>query len=254
MIIYFDNLIDIYLVPRNYDPKLHPFEVPREYQRALNAVKLDKIFSKPFIGALDGHKDVVQCLMKHPSKLSLMVSGACDGQIKVWNLATRKCVHTWLAHKSIVRSLCIPNHGNYFFSVDDSHNIKQWNLNALEDDNEDNDEPMNTLITKSAIMSMDHHHQEPLLITCGERVELWEETRVEPLRSYNWGVDTVYSVKFNPIETHICAASASDRSITLYDTRKPDPLRRVVLEMRTNALCWNPMEAFVFTAANEDHE
>ena len=31
------------------------------------------------------------------------------------------------------------------------------------------------------------------------------------------------------------------------------PISKVILEMRTNALCWNPMEAFHFTAANENH-
>lgn len=36
--------------------------------------------------------------------------------------------------------------------------------------------------------------------TCGERVDIWEETRSEPLRSLTWGVDTIKSVKFNPIE------------------------------------------------------
>ena len=30
------------------------------------------------------------------------------------------------------------------------------------------------------------------------------------------------------------------------------PIIRVILKMQTNALCWNPMEAFNFTAANED--
>ena len=29
--------------------------------------------------------------------------------------------------------------------------------------------------------------------------------------------------------------------------------RKVILDMRTNAISWNPMEAFVFLAANEDY-
>ena len=28
---------------------------------------------------------------------------------------------------------------------------------------------------------------------------------------------------------------------------------KVILDMRTNAISWNPMEAFVFLAANEDY-
>jgi len=46
-------------IHRNLDPTLHPLERAREYTRALNAVKLDKIFAKPFVGDLHGHKDGV---------------------------------------------------------------------------------------------------------------------------------------------------------------------------------------------------
>lgn len=39
-------------VHRNYDPSLHQFEKAKEYTRALNAAKIDRIFAKPFICAL----------------------------------------------------------------------------------------------------------------------------------------------------------------------------------------------------------
>ena len=48
------------------------------------------------------------------------------------------------------------------------------------------------------------------------------------------------------------ATCGSDRSVILYDIRESSPIRKVVLKMRSNSLCWNPMEAFVFTVANED--
>ena len=38
-----DTTQDIHKMFRNRDPKLHPFEKGREYTRALNAVKLDKV-------------------------------------------------------------------------------------------------------------------------------------------------------------------------------------------------------------------
>ena len=34
-------------------------EEAREYKRALNAVKLEKVFAKPFLASLDGHRDGV---------------------------------------------------------------------------------------------------------------------------------------------------------------------------------------------------
>jgi len=69
-------------VPRNYDPTLHPFEVPREYTRALNATKLERVFAKPFVASLDGHRDGISCIVKHSKSLSTVLSGACDGEVK----------------------------------------------------------------------------------------------------------------------------------------------------------------------------
>lgn len=72
---------DIHKLHRNFDPSLHPFEAPREYTRALNATKLERVFAKPFVGALDGHTDGVNCIARHPRSLSVLLSGSCDGEV-----------------------------------------------------------------------------------------------------------------------------------------------------------------------------
>lgn len=70
---------DLQRVHRNPSPALHPFERPREYVAALNAVKLQRVFAKPFLGDLQGHLDGVYCLLRHPTKVNILASGACDG-------------------------------------------------------------------------------------------------------------------------------------------------------------------------------
>uniref|UniRef100_A0A8C0W6K4 Uncharacterized protein n=1 Tax=Castor canadensis TaxID=51338 RepID=A0A8C0W6K4_CASCN len=75
-----ETKFDLQGVPRNYDPTLHPFEVPQEYVRALNATKLERVFAKAFLASLDGHRDGVNCLAKHPKSLATVLSGACDGE------------------------------------------------------------------------------------------------------------------------------------------------------------------------------
>ncbi|KAH8026421.1 hypothetical protein HPB51_020405 [Rhipicephalus microplus] len=109
-------------------------------------------------------------------------------------------------------------------------------------------------VSCGVLTGISHHRRDALFATCGENVHLWEHARSEPLRALNWGVDTVYAVRFNPIEVNVMASASSDRSIVLYDTRESQPLRRVFLEMRSNTVCWNPMEAFIFTCANEDYK
>ena len=47
-----ETKFDIHKVPRNYAPQLHPFQPQREYVRALNATKLERVFAKPFIGII----------------------------------------------------------------------------------------------------------------------------------------------------------------------------------------------------------
>lgn len=302
---------DIFKVQKNYDPSLHPQALQREYQRALNATKLERVFAKPFIGNMSGHGDVVSNLMKHQTKLSIMASGSYDGQIKIWNLANRKCLRTLQAHNSMVRAMCISRlNSNHFFSVDSNSNIKKWRyfgrdqLNILrksiksskktgnnhdgevassshadyelEDSSDDDEEfrvaldieeevdytdemqdqdiPIDTIIAKNIIIGMDHHYNRPYLVTCGDKIELWEENRKEPVRQWSWGADSTQYCKYNPVELDLFATTSSDRAITLFDMRKPAPLRKVILSMRSNQLCWNPMEAFKFTVANEDQD
>uniref|UniRef100_A0A8C5E0I3 DDB1- and CUL4-associated factor 13 n=1 Tax=Gouania willdenowi TaxID=441366 RepID=A0A8C5E0I3_GOUWI len=214
---------DIQRVPRNYDPSLHPFEVPREYARALNATKLERVFAKPFLASLDGHRDGVHCLAKHRTSLSTLLSGSCDGQVKVWNLTER-----------FVR-------GNSCSFL--------WNL-LLHGKEE---EPLNTILGKTVFTGLDHHQKEGVFATCGQQVDIWDEQRSSPIRSFTWGVDSFSSVRFNPVETELLASCGSDRSVVLYDMRESTPLRKVIMKMRTNTVCWNPMEAYYFTSANEDY-
>lgn len=100
------NKTDIMKVHRNHDPALHPFHRNREYTKAIMGVKLDKIFAKPFLCDLNGHHDSIHCLSIITNKLTILLSGACDGEIKVWDLPSKTCV--WevpSAHSGFVRGI-----------------------------------------------------------------------------------------------------------------------------------------------------
>ncbi len=238
-------------MPRNYDPSLHPLEVPREYTRALNSTKLERVFAKPFIGNLDGHRDGVHTLCKHPLQLNILLSGACDGEVRVWNLAERKCLQTYNAHDGFVRGLCMNPTASMFFSCGNDKIIKHWKydletVTSLL-------EPVQTIVGRTFYTSIDHHMKKPMYATSGEKIDVWDETHLEPIKSYSWGVDSHYVVKFSPVEYHLMASCAADRSIILYDVRQSVPVRKVVMAMSSNSLCWNPLEAMLFTVASEDH-
>ena len=82
---------DLQKVHRNLDPTLHPFEKAIEYTRALNAVKLDRVFAKPFIAALP-HSDGVTCLGRNPARLNSLLVGAADGTLRLWDVAAQRCL------------------------------------------------------------------------------------------------------------------------------------------------------------------
>jgi len=247
---------DIHKVASNLDPALHPFEAPREYQRALNAIKLDRVFAKPFVGALDGHQDGVFCFAKHPHKLSWLLSGACDGEVRLWDPTTRTCMHNATLHQGFVQGITTTPNGSHFITVGQDKTIRVAEMERTVSQAQANggvvEEPIK-ILHKNFFTGVDHHQKQDMFATAGPSLDLWSMTRNEPIQTFSWGADTITSVRFNPVETNILASTADDRNICLYDVRAATPIRKVIMRMRTNAIAWNPMEAFNFVAANEDH-
>ncbi|CAG0917560.1 unnamed protein product [Notodromas monacha] len=252
---------DLHRIERNFDPSLHPLEAGREYVRALNATKLERVFAKPFIGCFDGHQDSVTAILPSPNRLSLLYTAAADGEIRAWRATTRQCVRIRRHGQqgdSCVRGICFSRDAESLLSVGADGVINRWDVKKddfiVDDENEEEDEtPVETIMTKSMLYGVSHHAKDNVFATCGNNCSIWEESRSAPVKSFTWGVDSTHTVSFNQVETSLLAACASDRSIILYDTRESVPLRRVVMKLKCNNLAWNPMEPSIFTVANEDY-
>lgn len=158
------------------------------------------------------------------------------------------------AHTGFVRGLCTNQDGSKFISVGEDKIIRLWNYprSDLETSTDASIDPISSIVGKSVFLGVDHHRRDPSFATCGESVEIWDESRSEPLQSMTWGVDSVTNIRYNPTEQNILVTTGSDRAIALYDVRQASPLRKVLLSMQSNGVRWNPMEAFHFTVANED--
>ncbi|KAK9814546.1 hypothetical protein WJX72_007699 [[Myrmecia] bisecta] len=245
---------DLRKVHHNLDPNLHPFEKAVEYTRALNAAKLDRVFAKPFLAALP-HDDGVMCLARNPRRLNSLLSGCADGEIRLWDIPAQRCLRRLVGHTGQVRGISVIPGGEACVSCSTDCSVKLWKVpfapfeagSVMEDD-----EPVLEFQGKNAFRSIDHHWNKNMFATAGAQVDIWDHTRSEPVNNFDWGADTVLTVRFNPAESDIFATTASDRSIALYDLRMATPIRKLVMQTKTNAIAWNPMEAFNFTAANED--
>ena len=254
-------------VRRSAQPELHPFEKSREYVRALNAVKLDKHFAKPFVGALSGHTDSVNCLAKSPAALSTLVSGSCDGEVIRWDLATREPQWRVQAHSGFVRGMAFSRRGHHFVTCSDDKTVKLWSASAsaaartMGSSSYDNDDlagsdpnkPLATYLGRNAFTDIDHHKKEHNFATGGSTLLLWDTQRSEPIQSFEWGADSITKVRFNPAQHNLLGCLSNDRGVTLYDLKTGSATQKMVMQTRSNALCWNPMEPFHFTLASEDH-
>ncbi|KAL4871775.1 hypothetical protein BDV12DRAFT_19945 [Aspergillus spectabilis] len=239
--------------PRNLDPSQHPFERAREYTRALNAVKMERLFAAPFLGQMgDGHVDGVYTMAKDPGSLERFASGSGDGVVKVWDLTTQGEVWNNTAHENIVKAVCWTPERKLLSCAADK-TIKLFDPYNSSSDSP----PLATYLGQGAFTGLTYHRNLPYFAASSSQISIYDLSRPSstPSQTIHWptSVDTITSVAFNQTETSVLASTAIDRSIILYDLRTSSPLSKLVLRLASNAISWNPMEAFNFAVANEDH-
>ncbi|BEI95176.1 hypothetical protein CcaverHIS631_0101250 [Cutaneotrichosporon cavernicola] len=286
-----------HLLQRNLAPHLHPFAKPREYQRAITAAKMDRMFAKPFVASLGGHQDGAYCLGKDPRRVSVVAAGGGDGEVIVHSLSQRRSLLKIDAHKGMVGGVCWTSEARdgkrgivTCGKLDGT--IKIWRSSAFapglkvdddeggdevldsagavgEDDDDDdlamdedkrntfglNLEPSMIYTSKNGFNGIDHHRSDAMFATASSTVQVWDENRSSPLSTLQFGssVETVTSVRFNQSETSVLASVGTDRTMCLYDIRTGKAERRIMMNMRSNALSWCPTLPTVMLLASEDH-
>ncbi|CAE6412158.1 unnamed protein product [Rhizoctonia solani] len=133
-------------------------------------------------------------------------------------------------------------------------------------------DPIRESIFTSLNSAIDHHRTDQLFATASNIVQLWDETKLVSLfPSANHQTDntnrsspisdltfptsneTVTALRFNLAESSILATTGTDRTLTLYDIRTGKAERRLVMQMRANALSWSPTFPTTLLLASEDH-
>ncbi|CAL1710018.1 unnamed protein product [Somion occarium] len=225
---------------RNLDPLMHPFARARERTRALNAVKMERIFAKPFIAALEGHVDAVETMARKPGTLNVVASGSWDGGMI-----------------GKISGVCFADEDRLLTCGVD-RNVKLWDTREVDENGagpSDVRKPLNVFPGKSAFNSIDHHRTDPIFATASNIVQIWDETKSAPISnlSFPTSIETISAIKFNLSESSVLASIGSDRTFTLYDIRTGKAERRIVMQMRSNALSWSPTFPTTILLASEDH-
>ena len=168
------------------------------------------------------------------------------------DLPSRQEVWQVRAHDNIVKDLCwTPERRLLSCAADKS--VKLWDPYA----GDNRDLPLATYLGQSAFTSVSHHRSLPSFAASSSSIYIYDLSRGSstPSQTLAWptSTDTINAIAFNQTETSILGSVALDRAIVLYDLRTSSPLSKVVLRLASNAISWNPMEAFNFAVANEDH-
>ena len=199
-----------------------------------------------------GHVDGVYSMAKDPCSLQRFATGSGDGVIKIWDLTSRGEVWQTRAHDHIVKDMCwTPDRKLVSCAADKT--VKIWDpYNSQQ-----SDPPLTTYLGQMSFTSVSHHRSHETIAASSSSIHIYDLSRSSSAatQTLKWptSTDTINSVSFNQTETSILVSAALDRAIVLYDLRTSSPLAKVVLTLASNAISWNPMEAFNFAAANEDH-
>ncbi|KAM0276883.1 hypothetical protein ACHAQH_006301 [Verticillium albo-atrum] len=241
--------------PRNLDPGAHPFERAREYTKALNAVKLERMHAAPFVAQLgDGHVDGIYTMAKDPNSLQRFASASGDGAVKVFDLTSRDEIwQTKSAHENIVRSVCWTKDQRLLSAASDK-TIKLWDPYNTPSESA----PISSWLGNSGFTDLSMHRSRNVFAASSSSssvaiYDLERHNAAPDVLGWPNSVDTINAVAFNQVETSVLAACGLDRSIVLFDLRTSMPLTRTTLNFACNAISWNPMEAFNFAVGSEDH-
>jgi WD repeat and SOF domain-containing protein 1 len=214
---------------------------------------MERMFAAPFLAQMgNGHVDGVYSMAKDPGSLERLASGSGDGVVKVWDLTTQGEVWNTQGHENMVKGLCWTPERKLLSCATDK-TVKLWDPYNSNSDAP----PMATYLGNSAFTSVSHHRDHPSFAAASGVISIYDLSRPSstPSQTLHWptSVDTISSVAFNQTETSILASTAIDRSIIMYDLRTSSPVHKTTLRLASNAISWNPMEAFNFAVANEDH-
>ncbi|PWN46928.1 WD40 repeat-like protein [Violaceomyces palustris] len=252
-------------VMRNLDPALHPFDKPREYTRALNAAKLDRLFAKPFVAALEGHIDGIYSLAKDSKRLNVVASGSGDGEIRLWNLGRQAPIYVYpKAHAGIIQSICISpltftsptnpgSAGRRMLSCSTDRTVKLWDADPRpdglgtevlgdRDDDDDGEDDEDAEMTASGSA-----RRGGLMSTRGKDVP-----PSEPLAVFS-GKSAFNSLSHHAVSPIFASSSSSIQTWDLNRGGGSDPLRTMTWGAEAiNVVRFNPSEQEVLASAGSD--
>ena len=80
---------------------------------------------------VDGHTNIIRSIAISPDGKRAL-TGSADKTMKLWNVATGQCLHTFTGHSGVIESVCFSPNGKIALSSGRSTILKLWDIETRE--------------------------------------------------------------------------------------------------------------------------
>lgn len=222
------------------DPIHHPLLLEREYVRALNFTKMERMLAKPFVAALSHHREGI-CKLTKSCASNGFASASYDNKAILWDLESRHVVSEAQLN-SVINGIALDSADNLYVSqsrhvtrVDAGRPTKSCSASPV----------YRTDSVVTCLSASDDYH---LGVGHSVGVSIFDVNRLTPKNRYV--IDGVSHVSFNRSFKYIVGALSS-MAISLYDNRSCRDFLRMDIA-GSNCMSFSPQQGFMFATGNED--
>jgi len=215
------------------DPVYHPMLLEREYVRALNATKIEKIMAKPFVTALMQNTEGIHLLVKD-SESATFATASYDNTAVVWDMKSKTKIHEKKYPESIA-GIAIDQFKNMYISQ--HKHVVGPNFNYRVD---------------SIVNALDYASLSPgsgdVAIATTKSISIFDVSRESPKIHYS--LEDVKDVAFNDSFRYVMG-SVSPTNALLHDNRCNKQIATVESPI-FNVMKFNPQRGHIFSVGGED--
>ncbi|KAI4378489.1 hypothetical protein MLD38_015961 [Melastoma candidum] len=139
---------------------------------------------------MEGHIDSVSSMAKNPNRLKGIFSGSMDGDIRLWDMASRRTVCQFPGHQGAVRGLTVSTDGQVLVSCGTDCTVRLWNVpkatgSESNGSSENSSKPLAVYVWKNAFWGVDHQWDGELFATAGAQLDVWNHNRDRSITLYD---------------------------------------------------------------------
>lgn len=144
-----------------------------------------------------------------------------DGTVSIWDAATGAMISSFNDEAAFIHTARLSRDGKLLAIASDTGAVRVWNLEngklAISLDHDG--------AVSEAVFSADGSR---IVAAAGDRVELWDVERGEPLIIIAGFEDSASSVAFSPDGSHIVTATGEEKTARIWRVRPDKPLTQII--------------------------